>query len=400
MADICLSFQAHQPLRLKPYSFFCIGEDEEYINKELNRRILNEVAERCYLPANDFMQRMIALGQGHFKFALSLSGPFLYQIENYRPDLLESFRELVATGCVELYASTNDQTLASLYSDEEFVEQIKLHVCSIQRLFGVTPKVLWNTGMLYSDHIAQLAEQAGLQGILADGLEHVRNGRCTNDVYRSPKCQHLLTFLRHRDLSNDIMYHRLDKQWAEFPLRAGKYLGWMLRQPGEVLNLAFNYELLGEMQTQESAIFEFFEELIEGVLESPNKFVLPSELIERCSNREVPHMPCHSYISWVVDDANMPNRNSQIMQQEALQKIFEMEGAVKATLDAELIKKWRQLQIVNHYLYMNTTSNNGFNPYPSGYDAYMYFMNCLADLNVRIKQHYEINNWQGNTALA
>jgi len=400
MADICLSFQAHQPLRLKPYSFFSIGEDEEYINNELNRRILNEVAERCYLPANEFMQRMIAVGQGRFKFALSLSGPFLYQIEHYRPDLLESFRQLVATGCVELYAATNDQSLACIYSDEEFMAQVKLHAASIERLFGVSPKVLWNTGMLYSDQIAALAEQAGMQGIITDGVEHVRNGRCTNDVYRSPKCEHLLTFLRHRALSNDIMYRRLDSRWEEFPLAASSYVNWILRQPGEVLNLAFNYEILGEMQSQDSGIFEFFEQMIEELLDSPNKFITPVELVQRCAKRDIPSMPCYSYISWLVDDASMPNRHGQVMQQEALQKIFEMEAAVKATLDEQLISKWRQLQIVNHYLYMSTSSTCGFNPYPSGYDAYMYFMNCLADLNVRIKQHNEINAWQSNTAMA
>ena len=53
--NISLTFHAHQPNRLIPYDFFKIGEHAFYEDDELNGRVLSQVAERCYLPANRHM---------------------------------------------------------------------------------------------------------------------------------------------------------------------------------------------------------------------------------------------------------------------------------------------------------------------------------------------------------
>ena len=42
------------------------------------------------------------------------------------------------------------------------------------------------------------------------------------------------------------------------------------------------------------------------------------------------------------------------------------------------------MQSADHFHYME--KSNGFTPYPSPYDAYIYYMNALADLQVRVKQ--------------
>ena len=103
---ICIYFQAHQPNRLKPYSFFDIGHDPFYENDQLNREILSKVSEKCYLPANALFQELAVKHEGKFKIALSISGVLLEQLEHNRPDVLQSFIDLYDTGCVDLLCET------------------------------------------------------------------------------------------------------------------------------------------------------------------------------------------------------------------------------------------------------------------------------------------------------
>ena len=86
------------------------------------------------------------------------------------------------------------------------------------------------------------------------------------------------------------------------------------------------------------------------------------------------------------------------MQQEAIKKIYDLEEAVKASEDQDMIHVWRKLQSADHFHYME--KSNGFTPYPSPYDAYIYYMNALADLQVRVKREAEMLHKPDRTKLA
>jgi alpha-amylase len=131
MASICFYFQVHQPKRVKKYRVFDVGRDNNYFNDSSetslnNRKILDKVAYKCYLPAN---QMMLELLKKHpeFKVSYSLSGVFLEQLEECAPTILDSFKMLVDTGRVELLGETYYHSLAFLYSPEEFRKQVGLH---------------------------------------------------------------------------------------------------------------------------------------------------------------------------------------------------------------------------------------------------------------------------------
>ena len=104
--DICFYFQVHQPFRLKQYSFFSIGNDHEYDDDQLNKDILNKVADKCYIPTNKLMLKLIKKHGKDFKIAFSISGVALDQFEKYRPDVIDSFKQLAQTGCVEFLSET------------------------------------------------------------------------------------------------------------------------------------------------------------------------------------------------------------------------------------------------------------------------------------------------------
>lgn len=393
--NITLTFYAHQPNRLIPYDFFKIGEHAFYEDDELNGRVLSEVAERCYLPANRLMKQLIELSDGKFKFALALSGVILEQARYHRPDLIESFRELAETGCVEFLAMPYYASLASLYSTGEFAEQVNEHVDLIEELFGQKPKVLWNTGMLYSNAIAAQAFDLGFAGIMADGSSRLMSNRHTNDLQCAPLIAKTKTLIRNRHLSNDLANRRTDPSWSEYPLSPYTFADWLTQQEGQVVNISMDYETLGERQPDSSGVFEFWRSMIMATLFNGNVFMTPSEAV--ASFDSVGTLDCPSPASCSTYGTTT-QWNGNVMQQEALKKIYDLEAAVKASEDRDMIHVWRKLQSADHFHYME--KSNGFTPYPSPYDAYIYYMNALADLQVRVKRQAELIHKAHKATLA
>ena len=383
--NITLTFHAHQPNRLIPYDFFKIGEHAFYEDDRMNGRVLSEVAERCYLRANSMMKQLIELSDGKFKFALALSGVILEQAHYHRPDLIDSFRELADTGCVEFLAMPYYASLASLYSTEEFAEQVEEHMDLIEKLFGQRPTVLWNTGMLYSNAIAAQAYDMGFEGVMADGNSRMMSNRHTNDLQCAPLIAKTKTLIRNRHLSNDLANRRTDPTWSEYPLSPYTFAGWLAQQQGQVVNLSMDYETLGERQADTTGVFEFWRTMISAALFNGETFMTPTEAV-----REFPSVgtiDCPNPITCSTFGTTT-HWNGNVMQQEAIKKIYDLEKSVKASEDRDMIHVWRKLQSADHFHYME--KSNGFTPYPSPYDAYIYYMNALADLQIRVKQEAEL----------
>lgn len=177
MSALCFYFQVHQPYRLRHYTFFDIGVDSFYEDEDANCGIMLKVARKCYLPMNALLLKLIRKYDGRFKVSFSISGTALDQFEAYAPEVIQSFRELVATGCVELLSETYNHSLAFLYSPEEFREQVALHDERIEALFGVTPRVFRNTELIYNNDLARAVEAMGYKAVLAEGADHVLGWR-------------------------------------------------------------------------------------------------------------------------------------------------------------------------------------------------------------------------------
>ena len=116
MASICFYFQVHQPYRLKKYRIFDVGHDHEYFNDRgdhdiNNEKVFHKVARKCYLPTNALMLELLNR-HPEFKISYSLSGVFMDQMEEFSPELLKSFQELVKTGRVELLDETYYHSLS------------------------------------------------------------------------------------------------------------------------------------------------------------------------------------------------------------------------------------------------------------------------------------------------
>jgi alpha-amylase len=159
---------------------------------------MRKVAEKCYLPANQTFLDIINEYGDKVKIAFSISGTAFDQFELYAPDVLESFKRLVDTGCVEILSETYSHSLSALKSKEEFIRQVNLHKEKVKKHFGVTPQVFRNTELIYSDYIGEMVADMGYKAILTEGAKHILGWKSPNYVYCNainPKLKVLLKIL-------------------------------------------------------------------------------------------------------------------------------------------------------------------------------------------------------------
>ena len=361
--DICLGFEVHQPYRInqKFREDLTKGKPVEelfeiYFDNSRNREILERVARKCYIPAGRIILRNIERFENQdrkFKVSYSISGVLLEQLERWVPDVLELFKELASTGCVEFLNQTYYHSLASLFSAqrEEFVEQVLQHRALIKDLFGQEPQVFENTEFLYNNSIARTVFMLGFKGMFTEGAERVLGWRSPNYVYRA-KDVDLKIFLRNYRLTDDIAFRFSAWDWKEFPLTADKYAAWLAATPGQCINIFMDYETLGEHQWPETGIHEFLRWLPGEVLKWEHlRFVTPSELLRHEPVGEIDVFE-YSTLSWADVDKGIRAWLGNDMQFTCYRALKEMEPYIKKLGDDRFVKLWRMFQISDHIYYM------------------------------------------------
>ena len=390
--SVCFYFQVHQPDRLRQFRFFDIGNDFHYLDDFANRTIVRRVAERCYLPANRLLHDLILRHNGAFKVAFSISGVAIEQFERYAPEVIDSFKALAATGCVEFLAETYSHSLASLSSTNEFKKQVKQHADLMRRLFGVKPTVFRNTELVYSDAIGATVAEMGYNVMLTEGAKHILGWKSPNFIYVNAINPRLKLLLRNFNLSDDIAFRFSDKGWNGWPLTADKFADWAVStlEKGDVLNLFMDYETFGEHQRSASGIFDFMNSLPAAILARDIAFCTPSEAAAMYQPVAPLHVPFP--ISWADEERDTSAWLGNELQEEAFNKLYALEADVYKTKDENLVAMFRKLQESDHFYYMCTkffsdgSVHSYFNPYDTPYEAFINYMNVLADFELRVKE--------------
>lgn len=389
MASVCFYFQVHQPTRLRHYTVF--DKHPDYFDDHNNAAICRKVANKCYLPANRLLLKLIRKYEGRFKISYSITGTLLEQMEQYTPEVMSTFHALAQTGCVEFLGETYYHSLSFLYSRQEFLEQVKMHSEIIESLFGQKPKVFRNTELIYNNDLAAFIESLGqFDAIISEGADHILGDKSPNYVYTPQGCDKLKLLLKNYSLSDDIAFRFSNQDWNQWPLTADKYVQWLNRVNGNgyVVNLFMDYETFGEHQWEHTGIFDFIRYLPEYVLQHPdNDFKTPSEVAQAypaVGTIDVPYL-----ISWADTERDLTAWLGNAMQSGALHEIYRLEKKIKKTNDKNLISDWRKLQTSDHFYYMCTKYfadgdvHKYFNPYDSPYESYINYMNVLDNLRGR-----------------
>jgi len=389
LAAICLLFELHQPYRLRRYSV--TDTSTNYFDDANNREILQRVAIKCYEPTTRMMIELVRKHEGRYRFTISITGTLLDQLANYAPHVIDTLRELLDTGCVELLSETYYHSLAFFFSHDEFLAQIAMHDDLVEKLFGIRPCVFRNTELTYNNDLARsIAAMNRFKGIIAEGTDRDLGERSAAHLYKPPGDLDLAILLKHYRLSDDIAFRFSDRTWDRWPLTADKYARWIERLKGdpEVIGLHMDYEVIGEHQWAETGIFEFFRALPTEVLRTGHdRFLTASEAIDE-------YQPAGIYD--VVDAISMADTERDLsawlgntMQCSAMAELYRLEAKIKATGDTTLLRDWRRLTTSDHFYYMSTKYfsdgdvHQYFNPYKSPYDSYINYMTVLERLASR-----------------
>jgi alpha-amylase len=342
---------------------------------------------------NALLLKLIRKYKGKFKAAFSITGTVLDQFVAYAPEVLRSFQELVKTGSVELLTETDDHSLAFLYSKEEFKKQVAIHDEKLEKFFGVKPKIFRNTELVYSNDLAAAVSELGYDAVLLEGADHILGWRSPNYVY-SPVEAKAKLLLRNYQLSDDIAFRFSNKSWGEYPLTAEKFVEWIAKSDGDVVNLYMDYETFGEHQWADSGIFEFMEALPATVFAKKGiTFLTPSDAVKKF--KPVAELNVTNSMSWADEERDLTAWMGNDMQRDALETVYSLERQVYQTGDPEIHRIWGRLQASDHFYYMCTKwfadgeVHKYFNPYGTPYDAYINYMNVIGDFEIRLKAKLE-----------
>ena len=388
MKTVCFYFQVHQPWRLKTYRFFQMGNDHNYLDDFTHRAIMQKVARECYLPMNALLLNLINEHKGAVRCTFSITGSAVEQFKAYAPEVLESFKRLAETGCVEFLAETYSHSLSSLYSVEDFKQEVKLHTQMLKDEFGVKPTAFRNTELIYSDDIAKAVQGLGFKTMLAEGARHILGWKSPNFVYTDGVENKLRLLLRNYKLSDDIAFRFSNEGWPEWPLTADKFAQWVASETGDVVNLFMDYETFGEHQKASTGIFDFVKALPQALLNAGVEFATVSEAAKKLQPVAVLH--CPYAMSWADEERDVTAWLGNDLQNEAFRKLYALSPKVKKAKNKDFEFVWHFMQNSDHFYYMATKwfsdgdVHSDFNPYDSAYEAFINYMNVLADFEIEL----------------
>jgi len=393
MKNICLYFELHQPIRLRRYRFFDIGNDHYYYDDYANESNINRLAHTCYLPTNKILLDLIKKNKGKFSVAFSISGIMLDQLKIYAPEVIDSFKTLADTKQVEFIAETSSHSLASLRNANEFKRQIAEQIKNIEETFGQIPTVFRNTELIYSDWIGEQVAQMGFKGMLAEGAKQTLGWKSANYMYCNITEPRLKVMLRNYHLSDDIALRFSNQSWPSWPLTAEKFKSWLdgLQDSEEIINLFMNYETFGANHSTESGIHDFLKALPNAILSDKQyAFITPSKAVSKLQPVSAIQVP--DATSWGDEERDVTAWLGNEMQNEAIDTLYKLTDLIDKCTDTAILKDWQYLQSSEHFYYMATKffANGGNkayqNPYQTPYDAFINYMNVLTDFSQRLKQ--------------
>lgn len=368
-----------------------------YFDNSKNKEIFDRAAKKCYFPANSILLDLInrfKKERKKVKISFSISGVFLEQCESFNPDLLESFRQLSDTGCVEFLDMPYYHSLAGLYPvRDEFMEQVQMHRQLMKDLFHSQPVAFENTELIYNNAIAKVVDKMGFSAIFTEGVDRILKGRSPDYVYRAKDCEKLKVLLRNFKLTDDIAFRFSVRSWSDWPLTADKYAAWLAATQGQCVTIFPDYETFGEHHWPETGIHEFLKNLPLEIFKHEHLFMsTPSEVLSKYGGEgEINVGELGGTISWADINRDTSGWLGNTMQWAYYTTSKELEPLAKESGDSELLRLWRYLLTSDHLYYMFSAGgapgevHTYFSPYKSATDAFVNAQGVLLDFESKLR---------------
>lgn len=399
MKTICFYFEIHQMFNMKRYRFFDIDYDHYYFDDFANETNIEDVIAKSYGPTVDALLDMIYNSDGRFKFALGISGTALELFEMHAPDFIEKLKRLADTKCCEFVAQPYSYGLSSLYDEMGFIDEVKRLSKKLKQLFGVSPTVFANSNMIYSDEIGSMVSSMGYKVVLTEGAKHILGWKSPHYVYNSSQNPSLALLFRDFKLSDDISLRFANSTWDEYPLFADKYVDWIAALPEEeqVVLIAMDMSAFGIAQPLSSNILDFLKAIPACAAQRGLTFSTPTEVVRKF--KPVSSIDIDHPISWCDEERDTSSWTGNVMQREALDKLYSVAERVRMCNNKLVKQTWDYLQSSDYFHYMSTKNTGvGINRgiFDSPFDAFTNYMNVIADFIARVNSLYpeDIDNEQ------
>jgi alpha-amylase len=372
VADLAIYMVVHQPRRLKlpaqpiphrasiPDIYRCLFDER------MNERYFHKVARTCYYPAARMFLELVREGM-HLSLGFSLS--FVRQAEQWDPELLALFRELVAQDNVELIGVEPHHSFLFLLDISTFVLRMRWMADEMERIFGKRPSITDTTEMSMSSLLYNALDTAGFRGALLDGREWVMSWRQSTHLYRysdeepfAPTIKDTIStpagrnstrrlvvdneresapylFARHLNLSDDVGYRFTDRSWSGYPLYVETYADWIAQTGGDFAFLGWDFETFGEHHRLDSGIFEFMRALPGALARRGVSWQTPTTLIERYNGPgHLHHLPLPIYPSTWAGQGGMEFFMGNAAQQDIFQLMGYVYDLAKLTENPDLLE--------------------------------------------------------------
>jgi len=343
-------------------------------DEKLDKEILDRVANNCYLPTLD------VIVEEEMKIALSLSGILLEFLGRYKPKVVNALKRASSKGLIEFLCEPYHHSLAMFAGEYVFCRELEDSCRIIKKIFGVEPKIAFNTEGLYADSLANLLEDLGFSAIITEGVERILGWRNTTFLYSAPKTN-LKFLLRHYWLSDDIGFRFSDKFWREYPLTAEKYTTWVKNLSGDFVVIGFDMETFGEHFSKETGILNFLKWLPRELEKKGVELLHPSEVLEYFE--PVDELSFKDVVSWADREKDESAWLGNEMQKISFEDLMKARQVFE---ENRCDKLWRMLLMSDHFYYMSIKPGPAgmvhgyFNPYKSPFKAFKYFIEALRGI--------------------
>ncbi|MDW7733090.1 MAG: alpha-amylase [Methanolobus sp.] len=367
MKTVCVCFEVHLPLPVRWYWPW-----EGYSSPEMNKYFDMEKAfqnftwlEKDTIEINSALADSISNGG---KYAFDISGIFLEQCK-WAPGILQSFKELVDMGA-SLIASPYYHSVCPLFSDlGEFKAQMKMHLNSLEKLFGTKPLTFANSELLLEQKVMGLVRDIGFECFISEGSHNLMNGGYPAYVYDNE----VPTLLRHINLSEDIERMFSDRKWSGFPLIPQKFAAWIAGMQGDVITLYIKYDALQTHLHRNTEILQFLRELPASLEQQGIEMLLPEEAVAKFRKKELPSL--HSKKTARYGMHNLLGNHAQHLYIHEIQSIGdELASHGSHTNYEKLLNIYRHLQQSDILLEMNAEGRR------LGYEKAVNNFSIISDL--------------------
>lgn len=388
MKTLAFNINIHKYYLLKKYRFFDIGNDNFYFDEQSTCSTVETSERNCLKPALEMMLALIRRYRKRLRFSITVSGFALQLIEKCCPQVLKLLKQLVQTGVVELIASPYNHSLAGICDIEEFKRQVKVSISEIQRLFNVTPEVLQNSNLIYTDSIGEAAYTEGFKAMLVQPEDRSLESKGCDYLYFHPTSQRLKIITQNRKYSQ--LFENVLKDNKLF---TPQYLVKQMCANASAGNIMFaniNCDYLDSTKYNNRDVLLYVKSFVESVFESKQfRFDTMSSAIQKYQPigpyklpDPVPGLNYPSYLTpWLGND----------LQREAFAKLRFLKDKVNCAATPILQTIWQRLQCSDYLFFMgdsylsDTEQNLVPNQFASPYDAFIVYMNIIGDFERRIE---------------